>query len=660
STDLARVLRLLGFINWKDANHPVRAKIIDWSPERRYSPEDFAHFKAQATEGRRESVKDKDRRYQDLPERIRQAAVLKVRQTCAFMRHCEEDAQSLPYADWFAMVSQLAWFAEVGRKAAHELSEPYDRGSKRYTPEETDKVFDSVLQGAQNGKGPQTCEHIENIVGFPCPHDCPAKSIAMSTPAGLAVHLATAEARNQEHNEAIQQVVQEQSKMEKPRLDDIGNGERFARQHKGKVVWVPEWGWLLWDGKRWRRDAGEVAELAKHTARSIFQEASLERDSEQAKAIAKHAMRTASKNQRDAMVDAAKTEPGILAHVGEFDKDPWLLNCQNGVLDLRDGRLMKHDPALRMTKLANAAYDPEKLCPEWTKFLNTVFEGNQDIIRFVQKATGFSLTGIPPDRVLFMLHGPGGNGKTTLVNTLTNILGDYADDTPPETLAVKRHEQIPNDIAKLHGKRLVTTSELTEGKALNEAIIKKMTGRGRMSARFLHREWFDFTPIHKLWVDTNHKPVIRETSKAIWDRIKLVPFTVTFNEETQDQGLPARLLTESNGILTWMVQGCFLWQQEGLKTPDRVRAATDDYRREMDSIEQFIDDCCVVEATASVKSSTLYEFFRTWASDNGEYTLSGKKFSNRLVEKGFEKKKAKNGVQFCGLGLPVTGVNSGG
>ncbi|HYU47276.1 MAG TPA: phage/plasmid primase, P4 family, partial [Terriglobales bacterium] len=254
-------------------------------------------------------------------------------------------------------------------------------------------------------------------------------------------------------------------------------------------------------------------------------------------------------------------------------------------LNLKTGTLQPHCREDLLTKCLPIAYDPNAECPTWLDFLKTIMANNAALITFLQRAIGYSLTGDTSEQCLFIAHGSGSNGKSTFLEVLQALLGDYAESTPSASLLAKdRHDGIPNDIARLRGARLVTAVEIGEGKRLNEELVKRLTGQDTMTARFLFAEFFDFHAEFKLWIACNHLPTIRGTDHAIWRRIRLIPFTVTIPDEQQDKKLPGKLQAELPGILRWAIQGCLAWQEQELSTPSEVIAATKDYRALMDVI----------------------------------------------------------------------------
>src|SRR5262249_35693849 len=287
-----------------------------------------------------------------------------------------------------------------------------------------------------------------------------------------------------------------------------------------------------------------VMQRAKETVLNMYAEAHEIENESLRKDLAEHALRSESEARLRAMVSLAATDPDLHVPPSQLDADPWLLNLENGTLDLHTGKLGSHRRSDLITRLAPVGWDPAAKCPRWKAFLADVFSGDDALIGYVQRAAGYSLTGDTSERILLILHGEGANGKTTFLETLTAALGDYAARTPTETLLAKRPDAIPNDVARLKGTRFVTASEAGEGVQLAEARVKELTGRDRVPARFLHREWFEFCPEFKLWLATNHKPVIRGTDKAIWDRIRLVPFTVRIAKMKQDKHLLEKLRME--------------------------------------------------------------------------------------------------------------------
>jgi putative DNA primase/helicase len=276
---------------------------------------------------------------------------------------------------------------------------------------------------------------------------------------------------------------------------------------------------------------------------------------------------------------------------------------------------------------------------------------NTDLIIFLQLAAGLALTGDTSEQVMFILYGSGANGKSTFLNVLMRILGDYAIATPTDTFMRRKGDQISNDIARLRGTRLVTTTEAEQGRRLSEPLIKQITGNDAMTARFLYGEFFDFIPTFKIFMATNHKPVIKGTDHGIWRRIKLIPFTTTIAEEKQDKHLEEKLLAEGPGILNWLLAGTGMWVEKGLATPQAITRATEDYRSEMDVLGNFLKECCVQNPNASVRARELFRAFQDWCGENNERACSERYLGLRLAELGLERTRTAEARYWKGIML---------
>ena len=395
-------------------------------------------------------------------------------------------------------------------------------------------------------------------------------------------------------------------------LTDTGNASFFAKLHGKDVRYChTSRKWLIWEGKRWAQDkTGEIYRKAKEAARKMLKMASNHPDDEKREKLAKHALSTESEARLRAMINLARSEPGIPVTEVELDADPWLLNVLNGTLDLKTGELRPHLREDLITKFSPVRYDPDATCPTWDAFLRYIMDGDEDLIRFLQKAIGYSLTGSTKEQVFFIFYGTGANGKSTFLITIHSLLGDYARQTPTETLLTKWGNKIPNDVARLKGARFVNAAESESGKHLAEALVKQLTGGDKISARFLYGEFFEFDATFKIFFAVNHKPTIRGSDHAIWRRIRLIPFNATIPPEKQDKNFSEKLNAELPGILRWAVEGCLLWQSEGLGLPESVKAATADYRSEMDVISDFIEECCEDTPGVQTPFSDLYHRYQ--------------------------------------------------
>ncbi len=435
-------------------------------------------------------------------------------------------------------------------------------------------------------------------------------------------------------------------------LSDVGNAQRLVLRHGQDLRYVAEWkSWMIWDGRRWVRDRGEVTRRAIDTVMSIVDDARNEADPDRRTALLKWAAQSQNEKRIKALIELAKSDRTVDASPDEFDADPWLLNCSNGTLNLRTGGLLPHDRSDLSTKLAPVAYDPRAEAPTFLLFLARIMEGNEEMLSFLKRALGYSLTGITSERVLFIGQGVGKNGKSTLVNAVMGIMGDYAQQTPTETLLTKREGSIPNDVARLKGARFVAAIEADEGKRLADATIKQLTGNDTVSARFLHQEFFDFRPTCKIWLMTNHKPLIRG-GQAIWDRIRLIPFEVRIPPEEVNQDMDALLAAEYPGILAWMVAGTQEWREHGLGAPERVREATAEYREASDPLAGFFDDWCEFERLATTPKGKLRDAYHYWCrTSGGGEPLNKVQFIEKLKEKGLVEDRAGHSGERVWLGV---------
>lgn len=445
-------------------------------------------------------------------------------------------------------------------------------------------------------------------------------------------------------------------------LDDIGNGRRFVAQHGKDVRFCAAWkNWVAFDGHQWIIDERKTVEMrAKETARNIYLEAHGADEEKRAK-IAKHAIISAGRARLEAMLFMARSESGIPIMPEDFDADPWLLNCQNGTLDLRTGELCLHSRADLITKITNVIYDAKATCPTFLEFLHQITAQRSALVDFLQLVMGYALTGDTREHALFILHGAGRNGKSTLLEIFEEILNDYALQMESKTITARRQEQMANDIARLRGARFVAASETSEGRHLDEERIKQMTGNKKLTGEFKFGEPFDFERQFKLFLATNHKPEIRGTDAGIWSRIHLIPFDVRFWDADKgesgpehlrmDKGLPDRLRAEMSGILTWAVEGCLKWQRAGLKMPSEVREATANYREEQDTLAGFFGACCVLDPNVTATAKELFKAYCAWCEEQGEKSLNQTNFGRRLKERGLQNDRNMKGIFWRGIGL---------
>lgn len=439
--------------------------------------------------------------------------------------------------------------------------------------------------------------------------------------------------------------------------DDTGNADRFM-DHYGELVKYSftDKGWMVYNGSYWESDdTGQVHSLVdqvvsgmKHEKLVIPADSDLTEDKAM-KEFQKHIKHSRSNSGKKAMIDEIKHRVPVLH--GEFDSDKTLLNVANGYVDLTSGILHEHDISKMFSRQTRIEYTDTIDAPEWEQFLNQIFDSNRELIDYVQKAVGYSLTGSTKEQVMFILYGNGRNGKSIFIDTIADALGNYARSMQADSIMIKQNSSAANsDIARLEGARLVTSSEPNDGLRLDEGLVKQLTGGDTVTARYLYGKEFEFKPEFKLWLATNHKPIIRGTDDGIWRRLMLVPFAVKIPDNRVDKDLKYKLQREEVGILNWAVEGALKWQREGLQAPASVREASRTYRNEMDVTSEFMDECCVVGDHEMARAGELYQRYKHWATDNSQYLMNSTKFGKEMGKK-FEKKRDREGAYYVGVGL---------
>jgi len=414
----------------------------------------------------------------------------------------------------------------------------------------------------------------------------------------------------------------------------FGNDLRYSAQLGG---------WHVWDGTMWAKDeTGQVMRLARQTARRMFAMAEAARDDK----LFAHAKSSESKGRLDAMVKLAESEAGIPAQASEFDTDKKILNCTGGTLRLPD-RLDPHRREDMLTRKVAHKWNPDAKCPRWLQFLDEIFQGDAELISFVQRAAGYSITGDTSEHCMFICYGTGRNGKSTFLKTIWRIMGPYAAVTPAATL-MEHHDGNSNnaaqELAKLKGIRFVMASEGEKGQKLAEAQIKSMTGGEPICARFLYSKPFEYVPEFKIWLSTNYKPNISGTDQGIWSRIKLIPFNAYFGPDKVDRNLDDKLMAEAEGILVWLAKGAQQWYNSGLGMPAVMREVLDEYREKSDLVGAFLNECCDRESGAEELASHLSSAAQGWAKENGYKGISRNQLSEYLEKLGMVKKRATAGM----------------
>ena len=443
-------------------------------------------------------------------------------------------------------------------------------------------------------------------------------------------------------------------------LTDSGNARRLISLFGHKLRFVPAWGkWLIYDGKKWVKDSiGQIQQLAKETVQNVYLEAFQEPNEEKRKNLGRWAKQSESASTIRSMIYLAQSEPGIPVSPLQLDSDDWLFNCANGTLDLKTGDLLPHNPGNLLTKISSVEFDPEVRSPLFEEFLIQVTGGSLELITFLQRMAGYSLTGDTREEKLFFLYGPSATGKRTFIEALKATLGDYASTSDFETFIKKQSSSGPrNDIARLAGVRFVSSVEVDDGKQLAEALIKSITGGDKITSRFLFQESFEFLPKFKLLLAANHKPKLRSDDDAIWRRILQVPFDQSIPEGKRDPSIKARLRDTSlsgPAILAWAVKGCQAWLALGLGIPPAVTEATEAYREEMDPLREFVQEKCSLSPENWVSSRDLFQEYFIWAKDNGlRHPLEQRAFGSNLKAMGLKQATRNSGRVrgWLGIGL---------
>lgn len=421
---------------------------------------------------------------------------------------------------------------------------------------------------------------------------------------------------------------------------DLANAERFIKYFGDALRYVPESGWHFWTGERWRGSAEATAiECAKDTVRLLIEEC-MTYKGEQAKVMFKWAKISQEARKISSIVKLASSDDRIALPITAFDANPWLLNCENGTINLKNGSLAPHNPLNYCTRASPAKYgqalEPNSL---WLNFLDTVTGGNADLKGYLKRVAGYCLTGSVSEKCFFFCYGGGDNGKTVFIEVLHALTGNYSIALSTETLIKKRYGNggIPNDVARLHGPRLATVSETQKGEEWNDALIKDLTGGDVITARFLRQEYFDFRPQCKLMIRGNSKPDVTDNSAGMWKRIQLIPFEVQIAGVKQDKELREKIVRrELSGVLQWAVEGCLEWQNKGLAPPENITSAVSKYREDMDTIGQYIEDRIeyLPKKDVSTQASVIYQDYKKWAEDSGYEVASPHKFGREMSDRG--------------------------
>ena len=443
---------------------------------------------------------------------------------------------------------------------------------------------------------------------------------------------------------------------------DMGNAQMFYRRFGKRVRWDEERGqWIVWNGIRWL--TGKLANmmmmrLLKKLVTALYLQAKSRHPlrTRNGEAVTPDealdwSKATSQKGRQKAMLEMVRDLPGVRVSKAELDQDPYLLGVSNGVLDLRTGTLIENRPELLITRYANAAYRPDAKVPRrFLRFMDEIFLRRHDLVNWIQEIFGITLSGLIIEQIMLLFLGIGANGKSTLVEVFLHLLGDYGIGMPSHAFLKSNSRAIRNDIARLPGVRFAACAEVNTGMSLDESMVKRATGGDVMTARFIGKEYFDFHPSAKFFLSVNTLPKVTGADNGIYRRLVVVPFDGDF-QDTMDRNLPEKLKDEIDGILAWAVQGFLRWQARGhLVKPQCVIDACAAYRGEMDTVQSFLDECCILDPSASTSLGVLYEAYQQWAKGSVTDPAKMHLFGTLMGQKGFKKKKSGS-WRWEGVGL---------
>lgn len=423
---------------------------------------------------------------------------------------------------------------------------------------------------------------------------------------------------------------------------------RLAASHADRLMYVNGLGWHTWDGRRWATDEKAAAENA---VLAVLRDALA--DSLADPSLREDVRRCESATGVDGVLRLASALPGLRVAVAELDADPYLLNVANGTLDLRTRTLRPHDAADRLTRVCVGAYRPDDGPAVWAEFLGTILPREPER-EYLRRVIGQAVFGAVREHLFPVLTGTGANGKGTAYGAIAHALGDYAAIVDPSILMTSARGAGGPELMQLLGARLVIGSETEEGKPLDAALMKRLTGGDQITARNLYQPPVTWEPSHQIVFVTNHLPVVKGNDPAVWRRIRVIPFDVTIPEAQRDATLPERLTAAADEVVTWAVRGWFDYEDHGgMGEPDAVLRATDAYQTESDAVKRFVRDECVTAPGLTGRARELHTAWTAWAHADGAQPLTEKAFGAELDRLGYPSRRTRMGAVRDGIGLPA-------
>jgi putative DNA primase/helicase len=422
---------------------------------------------------------------------------------------------------------------------------------------------------------------------------------------------------------------------------DAMNAHALVAWTDGRIKYAPGLGFYVWNGRTWERSEVKVRQEIHRMGAALV----LAGKVKEARGF------TMTTRINDLMTEL-RSVPSVYVAPGDFDNRPDLLSFSNGTVELRTGKLRPHAKEDMLTYCLAIRYDAQAQCPRWEKFLEEIMPGMPEMPAYLQRLTGYGITGYTDEQCFAVLWGKGANGKSVLTETLSGVFGTITKTTPFATFEEKTGGGIPNDIAALRGARLVMASEGESGKPMSEAVLKRVTGKDMVSARFLRQEFFEFKPSFLLMLATNHKPRFRGQDDGLWRRVKMIPFLRFFAPHERDHDLDKKLMAEAQGIAAWAVRGAQEWFTGGLRDPEVISAATREYKETSDALAGFFPGVLVADESARMDGADAYNAYREWCEAEGlpsKEVWSRKAFYQGMEERNITRTRAAKGMVLVGV-----------
>lgn len=691
TSDLARVLRVPYTKNFKVHGHPTDVVIQKADYALRYDPQEFVDLLGTET---RLSVVSRLTEFENGPGNAED-----ILNNCRFIQHCRDDSQRLSEPDWHAMITVLH-AVEGGEDLIHRFSDNYHDGSWDQTEQK--------IQEARRAGIPCGCSHIKDQLGFECPENgCNVASpISFANNASVVARLRINQllprilhndeicfeqdtlkwldilnrtdplewhrftklikgkvnqnnlkrAMKELANDSKQDPIEESDFFSS--LSDLGNSKRLITLYVDQLKYCNQTNqWYQWGENRWIEDlTQQVKVLATKSLDQVSARAKAELHGSKVEEVLKWCDKSRSNSSIKAIVEMTQFGEGIPITLKDFDQDPYFVNCLNGTYNYKTGILQPHNPTDLISKIIPCNYDPEAKCPEFNRFLENALYGDKDAINYLAIVVGILLSGIRAKNFYFV-HGLPDTGKSMFIALLKFLLGDYGKEVSMDMLYPKKDNNVGGanpELFRLQDARGVFASETDEGRRIDSAFVKRMTGGDAVPTRTLYSKTVEFTPYFKLWIHGNDKPYVSADDKGVWNRLVLIPFNNVIPPDKKDPKLLDKLKAELPGILTWAIQSCRVWIEAGekhIEVPKRFKDEAEAYRVSTDTLGLFLEEICILGPTKKVAPSALYKRYKEWCNDNGHKFLPGHLFKSRLEGRGFKQPRNNKGRYWVGIDI---------